>query len=108
MAANDEISDPLNITETITVRLGGGMVPSQMALVMRKIARLANAVISNITADAATSGPNAGNHGVGHPIAQMIVGAAAQAEAAAANLEGPSQIARGPQIPPGFPGMGRA
>lgn len=78
------------VIETITVpdrNLSG----SEMAVIMRQVARVCNFVTSMIMREASLS-EERGAAGAGHPICQAILSCAAQADAAAVNLAGPPAI----------------
>lgn len=115
MARNDdETTDSLTpsdrgdfngITETISVP-DRDMSPDEMALIMRKVARVCNMLAGGIMRSSAMS-RRTRVAGAGHPICQNILNCGAQADAAAMQLEGPSQIAPA-NVPVGPQRMGRA
>jgi len=89
----------IEVTETITVP-DRDLSPSEMARIMRQVAHVTNFLASLVMRQAGLSSRER-VVGAGHPITQSIIACAAQADAAAINLEGPSQVATGgPQVVP--------
>jgi hypothetical protein len=93
------------ITKTISIPLHGDLTPREMGTICHDLHVLASALAANIIEAAAREKPLAA--GAGHPITQAIFSASAQLEQAAAQLEGPSRVALGGQMPKGGP-VGRA
>jgi hypothetical protein len=79
-----------SITETITVP-DRDLSPTEMAKIMKQVSRVCNFLGSLIMKHAAHNS-DMRSAGAGHPIAQNIIGCAAQADAAVVSLSGPSQI----------------
>ena len=104
----DRTAGSNKITETITVPFSADMTRSQQAKVMRQVANILHAILSNAMRYAAIGDGN--NIGAGHPIYQQTYAAAGNADAVAKALEtDDSRIMRGtPQIPPPPNIMGRA
>jgi len=91
---NNFIGNLNDIHEEITVP-DRDLSPSEMARIMRQIARCSNMVAGLIMRYAAING-SVHSVGAGAQITQSILACAAQADQAAILLEGPSRIATGP------------
>jgi hypothetical protein len=111
--SSDSITDRIDqavgsgkITETITVPFSADMTPSQMAKVMRSVANVMHAMVSNLTRYAAIG--EGRNVGAGHPSIQQMYSCAANADAAAMGLEQGNRTVLDPSRLPPPPGIGRA
>jgi hypothetical protein len=85
-----------DITEIITVP-DRDLSASEVARIMRQVARVCGFVVGNIVRHSALMN-QPGIAGAEHPIFQSIYACAAQAGTAAVNLEGGPKVLAGPQL----------
>lgn len=104
--ANDQDQD--QITETIVINMAKDMLPSQIAKVIRQMATVGHALVSNVTRFAAIR-ERAEVVGMGFPVYQQVSAATANLDAAANSLEqGQRQVLAGGLPPHPGSGFGRA